>query len=245
MATKKAATRIRDAFDVYMQAYFTERDWDRTMACMEDAATGFGTGADEIGLNPGAFRELYRRDIREIPHPVDFTYHHYQVEVLTRNVGLVEAVVTIRTEIAGQPICLAGVRISTVFRNRKDGWKIVHMHVSLPAVIQQEGESYPIQELEARNRLLEEKVEEKTRELLEQNRKLEGLLAQVRRLTGLLPICCSCKKVRNDKGYWQEISEYIRENSEAVCSHGLCPECQARLYPEIKTPPGGSGSREE
>ena len=49
--------------------------------------------------------------------------------------------------------------------------------------------------------------------------------AEVRRLQGLLPICAQCKKIRDDKGYWREVEEYVREHSEAEFSHGLCPEC--------------------
>ena len=63
--------------------------------------------------------------------------------------------------------------------------------------------------------------------------KLEGALAKVKTLSGLLPICSSCKKIRDDKGYWNQIETYIREHSEAQFSHGICPECAKMLYPEI------------
>jgi PAS domain-containing protein len=62
---------------------------------------------------------------------------------------------------------------------------------------------------------------------------LQKALAQVKRLSGLLPICASCKQIRNDKGYWQQIESYISEHSEAEFSHGLCPECAKKLYPEF------------
>jgi len=62
-------------------------------------------------------------------------------------------------------------------------------------------------------------------------RELQETLRKVRTLSGLLPICASCKKVRNDKGYWEQIEVYIRNHSEADFSHGICPECLARLYP--------------
>lgn len=62
---------------------------------------------------------------------------------------------------------------------------------------------------------------------------LKKALAQVKRLSGLLPICASCKKIRDDKGYWQQIEAYIRDHSEAEFSHGICPECAKKLYPEF------------
>jgi PAS domain-containing protein len=64
---------------------------------------------------------------------------------------------------------------------------------------------------------------------------LQSALAQVRKLSGLLPICASCKKIRDDKGYWQQIEAYIRDHSEAHFSHGICPECAKKLYPDFFT----------
>ena len=60
---------------------------------------------------------------------------------------------------------------------------------------------------------------------------LQGALARIKTLRGMLPICASCKKVRDDKGYWSQIEAYISEHSEAEFSHGLCPECAQKLYP--------------
>ena len=54
---------------------------------------------------------------------------------------------------------------------------------------------------------------------------LQYALAQVKCLSGMLPICCRCKRVRDDQGYWQQIEDYIRQHSEADFTHGYCPEC--------------------
>jgi PAS domain S-box-containing protein len=70
--------------------------------------------------------------------------------------------------------------------------------------------------------------EERERLILE----LQESLAKVKTLSGMLPICASCKKIRDDKGYWEQIEVYIRDHSEAEFSHGICPECAERLYPE-------------
>jgi len=61
---------------------------------------------------------------------------------------------------------------------------------------------------------------------------LQEALAKVKQLSGLLPICASCKKIRDDKGYWNQIETYISEHSEALFSHAICPECGKKLYPE-------------
>jgi hypothetical protein len=61
---------------------------------------------------------------------------------------------------------------------------------------------------------------------------LQAVLAQVKQLSGLLPICSSCKKIRNDQGYWQQVEVYIRDHSDVEFSHGICPDCMQRLYPD-------------
>ncbi|MBI4401756.1 MAG: response regulator [Nitrospirae bacterium] len=62
---------------------------------------------------------------------------------------------------------------------------------------------------------------------------LERALAEVKVLRGFIPICASCKKVRNDQGYWQLVERYIREHSEAELTHDICPDCMKKLYPDL------------
>ena len=66
---------------------------------------------------------------------------------------------------------------------------------------------------------------------------LKEALSKVKQLSGLLPICSHCKKVRDDRGYWKQIEVYIDQHSEASFSHSLCPECTRKLYPELQDPP--------
>ncbi len=54
---------------------------------------------------------------------------------------------------------------------------------------------------------------------------------EIKTLKGFLSICSSCKKIRDDKGYWTQIEAYIRDHSEAEFTHGICPECFKKLYP--------------
>lgn len=74
------------------------------------------------------------------------------------------------------------------------------------------------------------KVEEEREALIHE---LQDALKEVKALSGLLPICASCKKIRDDKGYWSQIESYIADHSEAEFSHGICPECAKKLYPEV------------
>jgi len=73
---------------------------------------------------------------------------------------------------------------------------------------------------------LEQKVDERTRDL-------QKALKEVKTLTGLLPICSFCKKIRDDQGYWNQIEAYIREHSEAEFSHSICKECAKKYYPDF------------
>lgn len=70
--------------------------------------------------------------------------------------------------------------------------------------------------------------------LAEQTRGLREALARVKTLGGLIPICAGCKKIRDDKGYWNQIESYISQHSDALFSHGYCPDCLAEAYAEIE-----------
>ena len=62
---------------------------------------------------------------------------------------------------------------------------------------------------------------------------LQAALDEVKTLKGFIPICAHCKKIRDDQGYWQKLEQYIQDHSEATFSHGICPDCQKELYPDI------------
>ena len=73
---------------------------------------------------------------------------------------------------------------------------------------------------------LEDLVEKRTGELRE-------AMSKIKILSGFLPICASCKKIRDDEGCWNQIESYVRDHSEAEFSHGICPDCAEKLYPEL------------
>lgn len=78
------------------------------------------------------------------------------------------------------------------------------------------------------------KAQEKEKEALIEE--LQSALKHVKKLSGLLPICAACKKIRDDSGYWNQIESYISEHSHVVFSHGICPDCSSRLYPDYFPP---------
>lgn len=73
---------------------------------------------------------------------------------------------------------------------------------------------------------------EKNVALRREKEQVELALAEIKTLSGLIPICSNCKKVRNDSGYWEQVETYIQDHSQALFSHSVCPECCKKLYPD-------------
>lgn len=85
---------------------------------------------------------------------------------------------------------------------------------------------------QAFDRMIERRAraEEAKEELIEE---LQQALEEIKTLEGILPICASCKKIRDDKGYWNQIESFIRERTDAEFTHGICPDCVKKMYPEF------------
>jgi sigma-B regulation protein RsbU (phosphoserine phosphatase) len=89
------------------------------------------------------------------------------------------------------------------------------------------------------------RIVELQRSLAQRVEQLEQALARIKHLQGLLPICSYCKKIRNDRNYWQQVEAYISEHSEAIFSHGICPECFEKFVtPELGKMNGPGGTDE-
>jgi DNA-binding response OmpR family regulator len=71
------------------------------------------------------------------------------------------------------------------------------------------------------------------RKLEKLNKELNEALSTIKTLHGILPICASCKKIRDDAGAWKQVESYIGEHTDAEFSHGICPDCAKKLYPEF------------
>jgi len=124
--------------------------------------------------------------------------------------------------------CLKEEKVRLELRLRRKDGEVVWGLVSSTPLFDEAGQTWAclsmVTDITARRRAEEE------RERLIQE--LETSLAQVKRLSGLIPICMSCKKIRDDQGYWQNLERFLHENADIVFSHGLCPECARRLYPD-------------
>ncbi len=91
-------------------------------------------------------------------------------------------------------------------------------------------------EIEAAHGKIKAEMDERLRAQVAKDRlivELEHALSEVKKLTGLLPICSACKRIRDDKGYWNQLESYIRDHSDAEFTHSICPDCRAKLYPDL------------
>ncbi len=64
-------------------------------------------------------------------------------------------------------------------------------------------------------------------------RELQKASVEIKQLKGIIPICASCKNIRDDKGFWQQVEDFVHANTEAEFSHGICPDCIRKLYPDL------------
>ncbi len=117
--------------------------------------------------------------------------------------------------------------VNYTFRGIKKNGKIIHVEI-LGSTIQLSGKpavAGSMLDITARKQ-----VEEQREELIEA---LQKALSEVKTLRGFLPICSYCKKIRDDKGYWSQIESYIHKHSDAEFSHGICPECAKKYFPDM------------
>jgi PAS domain-containing protein len=119
------------------------------------------------------------------------------------------------------------VVLEHIHRNRAGEERLVEVH-GCP-IFDQRGNV--IQMIEYTIDITERKLAEQEREKLIDD--LQTALGSIKQLSGFIPICASCKNIRNDEGYWQQVELYLKEHSDAQFSHGICPDCAKKLYPDL------------
>jgi PAS domain S-box-containing protein len=156
-----------------------------------------------------------------------------------------------REEIVGQPISIVSAEPEATHRaidqatargetlikerrhRRKDGTELIVEIAAGPFRWRGETLMYAfIRDITARKRA-EQAIVEHERSLQEKNAELQRALEEVTQLRGFLPICCQCKKIRDDDGYWNQIEVYIKRHSAADFTHTMCPACAKAFYPDL------------
>ena len=212
--------RYLDAFHQFLDAWLAHRSLDEVTARMDAHATGFGTGMDEAailrmeageqadwhGYVGRSNRELFERDLRDAPHPIAWEITELAVQELTPQSAVVMAVMNLSTELAEQAIRFNGVRMSLVFVDGPDGVTLCHDHMSLPTQLHDEGEAYPLKELEDRLQCFERLLCKRTRTLREAYLELSRV-ANTDRLTGV------ASRTRLDEALDAELQRFKRYGS--------------------------------
>lgn len=114
----------------------------------------------------------------------------------------------------------------------KEKTRVIHQHEHAGSAAFEEIIAIPIFDERRRVNFVVEELSDIT-ELLKSKEMAKFLKREVSTLQGIIPICASCKNIRDDKGYWQKVEAYVRDRSEADFSHSLCPQCAKKLYPEL------------
>lgn len=217
------------AFHEYLEAYFTRRDATATIRMLSEQFTGVGTAVDEFIASRDDAVQLYSRDIEQATNPFAWRTERLTARALGGNVFVILGWLHLTADVLGQP-WVVSVRTSNVFAYRDGAWFMEHMHLSEPAHALKEGEAVPLREMTERNRLLQQQVAERTAELQVRNAELEVALANVETLSGMIPVCAWCRKVRDDAGFWESVERYVSRRTNVDFTHGICPDCESRIF---------------
>jgi transcriptional regulator with PAS, ATPase and Fis domain len=119
------------------------------------------------------------------------------------------------------------VRVAFELRQKT---RVIHQHIYAGKAVIEEVIAVPIFDNQGEVNFIVEELNDVT-ELIKSIEIIEHLKKELNTLRGIIPICYACKKVRDDKGYWQQVEAYVRDRSEAEFSHSICPDCVEKLYP--------------
>ena len=203
---KNAENALKDSEDMYHDLYDNAPD----MFCSVDAAT-----AKIIKCNNTLVKTTGYTKEEIIGRPIFEMYHPDSIEA---------AKMVFKSFVETGEVNNAELQLK-----RKNGKKI-DVILNVTSIRNEKGEV--LYSRSSWRDITKRKNAEKEREKLIQE--LRTTLEEVKTLRGFIPICANCKKIRNDDGFWQQVDTYIHEHTGAEFSHGICPECVKKLYPELE-----------
>jgi hypothetical protein len=216
--------QIRSLFNEYIEMY-AARD-DRLTARFSENFSGYTGGGAFLVKDTEEWKKITRQDFAQVTGRIRIEMLDLSMQDIADTVVVATALFHIHLPIPDHILSKEKVRLVLIFRLESENWKIVHSGISVPYWGVQEGEVYPLKGLNERNRELEAMVKERTAEL-------EEMLGRVKRLEGMLSICMHCKRIRAENNDWHQLERYIGEHSDAVFSHGICPECLAEQVKKL------------
>ena len=180
--SSKSSEAAYQAFLLFLNAV-AKRDITTAKQLFNKNITGFGTGEDETVLNLEKAFFMLDREHEQVPHPAQVKVELLSSRALSESLCLLIALVTHEIMFADKWEKFGPARYSVLLQKENSDWKILHLHISEPWKVQETGEAFPLKQLEEKNRLLNEAIAEKTRELQSALTKMEAM-ATTDELTG-------------------------------------------------------------
>jgi len=208
MDNRKIEEELKKSFYNYLEVYCMQRDADKTLDLLAPDITGHGTAWDESMKRGDVSRALYKRDFEQAPNPIYYELRDLHTAVLSATAGYNSALLNFKTMMLDQEVQFFCLRLTIIWARHDGLWKMEHMHLSFPSSSAHcEDESFPVKELEERNKVLKRLVEEKTSDLNETLDELSRLAAHDN-LTGIY------NRMQIEKCLERELCRCDRYNNE-------------------------------
>jgi PAS domain S-box-containing protein len=214
LANHNLQVKIQERLKIHEELEFVARQWSKTFDTITDFVSVHDKNMKFVRVNRALFsflgrepEELLGKYCYEIMHNSDKPWPECP------HVKAIETGKTMSAEI-------------------EDSYIGFPLHITCSPLLHDDGSLMGSVHI-ARDISMQKKATNQREELINQ---LEETLSKVKQLSGFLPICASCKNIRDDKGYWTQVEAFIRDHSEAEFSHSICPACARKLYPELDLP---------
>lgn len=174
--TNSIKKELSGIYKSFLEYYFTERNPEKLKSIFAPGITNIGSGNDELAIGIDSVMSIFYRDKEQCPGTIKYKQKSFEVYPICINSGLLIAELDLYTMINNMPVAMPDYRISMVISNdnNSNNWKICHIHFSKGEIQLEEGESFPLKEIEDRNKILEQIVRERTKELFELNKELKN-----------------------------------------------------------------------
>ncbi len=156
---KEVSIPFQNALSSYFKAYFSKRDYNQLEKLLSETFLGYGTGLDEHIYSKSDALTLFRRDLESAPNPINFLFKRKEFRMLDDHTAVFQGELDMQTRITDENFKFNDLRLTLVFHLENNEVKLVAKHISLPTTEQEEGESYPLKELEERKKIKNQIIE--------------------------------------------------------------------------------------
>lgn len=180
----KSEKKVKQTFEKFLHTYFTERDHAALIAMLHPSICAIGTGADEVADSYEKLTALFARDIAQCPSPINYKIISSHVIFSADSSAIIMAVISLNGTINQLPFTIPNVRATFIITKSNGQWLFQHIHFSQEQSNLDTGEAFPVHELEEKNKILQQLVAERTRDLSKALAEIE-LTASTDKLTGV------------------------------------------------------------